>query len=517
MAYTTSPSTSTAAAVAWAFAAATCVKLLLVPTYRSTDFDVHRYWLALTHALPARQWYTDASSQWTLDYPPFFAYFSRLLSLPAPLVDATLVSVPVPDAPPFAHLLYLRLTVVFSDFLLLWSVLLLARDARRKQRPFLALALVLWSPALLAVDHVHFQYNGFLMGLLLLSLHFLEQGWDLTGGVVFACLLCSKHLFLVAAPMYFMYLFRHYCCGRGVVKGLGRLALMGSGVAVVFAAAFAPFVYYGQMQQLINRLFPFGRGLCHAYWAPNFWVFYIILDKILAFLLRRLGFNIAIPEASFTGGLVGDSSPFAVLPKVTPIATFLLVILAMAPCLIKAFSNPQPKHIIRWVSYACTCGFMFGWHVHEKASLHFTIPLALIAMDSLSDARHYFLLSIVSCYSLFPLLFENQEYLIKVMLLLTYVALMWVGFTSHFAANSDLEGKKVNRSGSTVKKNVIIGWIGLSYLLGIAVIELWSQVFHHHVFGDRLPFLPLIMVSFYCGLGMMYSWVWQLVHIVRHT
>jgi alpha-1,3-glucosyltransferase len=251
MAYTTSPSTSTstAAAVAWAFAAATCVKLLLVPTYRSTDFDVHRYWLALTHALPVRQWYTDTSSQWTLDYPPFFAYFSRLLSLPAPLVDATLVSIPVRDATPFAHLIYLRLTVAFSDLLLLGSVLLLARDAQRKQRPFLALALVVWSPALLAVDHVHFQYNGFLIGLLLLSLHFLEQGWDLIGGVVFACLLCSKHLFLVAAPVYFMYLFRHYCCGRGVVKGLGRLVLMGSGVAAVFAAAFVPFVYYGQVSE----------------------------------------------------------------------------------------------------------------------------------------------------------------------------------------------------------------------------------------------------------------------------
>lgn len=80
--------------------------------------------------------------------------------------------------------------------------------------------------------------------------------------------------------------------------------------------------------------------------------------------------------------------------QVTPITTFLLVILAMTPCLVKAFSNPQPRHIIRWVSYACTCGFMFGWHVHEKASLHFTLPLALIAMDSLDDARHYFLLSI---------------------------------------------------------------------------------------------------------------------------
>lgn len=243
--------TSPARAAAWAFAAATCVKLLLVPTYRSTDFDVHRYWLALTHALPAWRWYTDASSQWTLDYPPFFAYFSRLLALPAPLVDASLVSLPVPDAPPsFAYLLYLRLTVALSDLLLLLSsVLLLATDAltRRRRRPFLSLALVLWSPALLAVDHVHFQYNGFLMGLLLLSLHFLEQGRDLAGGVVFAALLCSKHLFLVAAPVYFVYLFRHYCCGRGVVRGLGRLVLMGAGVAAVFAAAFVPFLYYGQV------------------------------------------------------------------------------------------------------------------------------------------------------------------------------------------------------------------------------------------------------------------------------
>lgn len=72
-----------------------------------------------------------------------------------------------------------------------------------------------------------------------------------------------------------------------------------------------------QIQQVIRRMFPFGRGLCHAYWAPNFWVFYIILDKGLAFLLRKLGFNIQAPAASFTGGLVGDSSPFAILPQVT--------------------------------------------------------------------------------------------------------------------------------------------------------------------------------------------------------
>lgn len=71
-----------------------------------------------------------------------------------------------------------------------------------------------------------------------------------------------------------------------------------------------------QIQQVLGRMFPFGRGLCHAYWAPNFWVFYILLDKGLAFVLLKLGFIIQAPTASFTGGLVGDSSPFAVLPTV---------------------------------------------------------------------------------------------------------------------------------------------------------------------------------------------------------
>lgn len=80
--------------------------------------------------------------------------------------------------------------------------------------------------------------------------------------------------------------------------------------------------------------------------------------------------------------------------QVTPAITFLLVLLAMSPSIMKAFLKPQPKCIIRWVAYAYTCGFMFGWHVHEKASLHFTIPLGIIAMDSLEDARHYFVLSV---------------------------------------------------------------------------------------------------------------------------
>ena len=71
-----------------------------------------------------------------------------------------------------------------------------------------------------------------------------------------------------------------------------------------------------------------------------------------------------------------------------------MVLLALSPCLIKVWKDPRPGMITRWVAYAYMRGFLFGWHVYEKASLHFVIPLAIVAVQSLDDARHYFILSI---------------------------------------------------------------------------------------------------------------------------
>ena len=53
--------------------------------------------------------------------------------------------------------------------------------------------------------------------------------------------------------------------------------------------------------QVFKRLFPFARGLCHAYWAPNMWALYAAADKVLGSLLPRLGVPVRSLKASMTG------------------------------------------------------------------------------------------------------------------------------------------------------------------------------------------------------------------------
>ncbi|XP_021756442.1 probable dolichyl pyrophosphate Glc1Man9GlcNAc2 alpha-1,3-glucosyltransferase [Chenopodium quinoa] len=510
----------------WFSLISTSIKLLLLPSYHSTDFEVHRNWLAITNSHPLSQWYSDTTSPWTLDYPPFFAYFELFLSLFAAKIDPTIVNLHKGLNYKADSVVYFqRITVIVSDLVLHYAIYRITRKLDSTKRR-LIWVLVIWSPALFIVDHMHFQYNGFLLGLLLVSISALMEGRDLMGGFFFAVLLCFKHLFAVAAPVYFVYLLRHYCRG-GLIKGFGRFLMMGLAVVVVFAAAFGPFVYHDQMLQVIHRMFPFGRGLCHAFWAPNFWVFYIMADKLLAFFLRSMGFNVQRPTGSFTSGLVGDSSPFAVLPQITPLMTFMMVLLAISPCLFKAWKNPRPRKIARWIAYAYSCGFVFGWHVHEKAMLHFLIPLAINAVDSINDACHYLLISIVSCYSLFPLLFEAREYPIKVTLLLLHCILMWFGFSIFSevtTTNSKKDLQKKNDElrteenlGISEKGGFGIGWIYKSYLIGIVAVEIWGQFLHPYILGNKLPFLPLMLVSVYSALGIMYSWIWQLKWIILYS
>ena len=145
---------------------------------------------------------------------------------------------------------------------------------------------ILLSPALLIIDHIHFQYNGFLYGILILSLVFArKQSTMVLSGLLFASLLCFKHVYLYLAPAYFIYLLRAHCLSPKSIFRIrfGNCIILGCGVLAVFGVAFGPFWFWGQIDQLFSRLFPFSRGLCHAYWAPNIWSMYSFIDRVLIY------------------------------------------------------------------------------------------------------------------------------------------------------------------------------------------------------------------------------------------
>ncbi|KAF5364244.1 hypothetical protein D9756_000732 [Leucocoprinus leucothites] len=387
--------------------ASTALKLLLYPAYRSTDFEVHRNWLAITHSLPISKWYYDTTSEWTLDYPPFFAYFEKLLSVPAYFLDHNIVDLNNLNYDSWSVIAYQRTTVILTELVLGAALVKFTRSAIDPPTQRIISASIFLHPGFLIVDHIHFQYNGLLFGILLWSIFMARHGNKLASGVLFAILLNFKHIYMYLAPAYFIYLLRSFCMtpsGRPEIKNFVSLA---NAVIGVFLASFGPFILMGQIPQVLSRLFPFTRGLNHAYWAPNFWALVTALDRVLLQFAKRSGFDIPINDpgvASTSRGLVGDTV-FAVIPNVKPMHTFVITLIFQSVVLIKLWRNPTYKSFLTALTLCGYSSFLFGWHVHEKAVLLFLVPLSLLAAERHAYFRTFILCSVAGIFGLFPLIF----------------------------------------------------------------------------------------------------------------
>lgn len=339
--FLTSSSSLTPKSALLTFLLLSSVKWLLVPAYRSTDFDVHRNWLALTRHLPVSRWYFDdvnGTTVHTLDYPPLFALFEYALSNNVVtrkmtevgwLDDRCLELLPdstCNDPPPSDRCVrFHRGTVIFvGDAVLFVGAYLAARSTSTlgeegcgRASSYFTFATIVSNPGLIMLDHVHFQYNGMLLGVLLISIACMVRGagtslpslsssssqkhnnarstmqtndrrrWELLSAATYAGLLAMKHLYLTLAPLYFFYLLGRHCFvvvtaeeRKGGEKGTDdddddrtpvvrfswrRLLVLAGVCLLCFTGPFVPFLMQpdpvGQLRQILRRLFPFGRGV----------------------------------------------------------------------------------------------------------------------------------------------------------------------------------------------------------------------------------------------------------------
>ncbi|CAE6412719.1 unnamed protein product, partial [Rhizoctonia solani] len=495
----------------------TGLKILLFPAYRSTDFEVHRNWLAITQSLPISKWYYDTTSEWTLDYPPFFAYFEYILSWPARFVDPTIVNLNALQYSAWSVVAYQRTTVIVTELVLGAAVLRLCRPllSQTALSPILAASIFL-HPGLLIVDHIHFQYNGFLFGVMLWSIAMMREGRMVLSGMLFAALLNFKHIYMYIAPAYFIHLLRTHCTTPA------RFLSLAQTVILTFSASLLPFAPH--LLQLLSRLFPFKRGLCHAYWAPNIWALWAAADRALLLLARRglVPSQFLIIDsaglASSSRGLIGDTV-FAVLPNIKPIHTFIVTIVCQSAFLWRLWRTPTYRSFVCAVTLCGWASYAFGWHVHEKAILLVLLPMSLVAAESHAMFRTFVIASAAGCVSLFPLLFTPAETPIKLL------------YTSLWALGTFYPLQKRLYTFPTTLTAVLIDRLELLYLVGLPVLQLsvmllgaWptikgirntalpanatmSGVGVEPQVENEMEFLPLLLTSVYCAIGLGWAFL----------
>uniref|UniRef100_W5MFN4 Alpha-1,3-glucosyltransferase n=1 Tax=Lepisosteus oculatus TaxID=7918 RepID=W5MFN4_LEPOC len=403
------------------------LKGLLINTYHSTDFEVHRNWLAITHSLPLSLWYYEDTSEWTLDYPPLFAWFEFGLSHIAKFFDKEMLVVQNLNYASSATIIFQRLSVIFTDIVFIYAVKEWCQCVRGIKGPrdlwlkpgFVLAVLLLWNFGLIVVDRIRTINHDQLTTIHLLT--YLKKCSEHTV-IQFFCvqilrmkrIFNRKYIFLYIA--YFLFI-------DGSVKwrslSFARLAVLGTIVCSVFALSFGHFLKKGQLPQVLSRLFPFKRGLCHAYWAPNFWALYNVLDKTLSVLGTAL-FHLT-----------------ALLQKDT-------------------------------VCIVCT---VKGW---------FNVLFCFFRIMYIEISFSAFQLR--SCFAELP---------IKILLMLMFTLYSLTSLKVLFR-----------------REGCLLNSIEAAYLAGLVPLEIFCElVYPMTVWKQSLPFIPLLLTSVYCALGVTYSFI----------
>lgn len=440
------------------------------------DYEAQRHWMEVTIELPPRLWYRDVTGNnltyWGLDYPPLSGYAS--------FVAGSLLRRIEPEAVEFVSShghesqtsrAAMRASVVAADVFVFFPAVLacigasVGRDSEAGQA---VLPFLLSLPALLLIDHGHFQYNNVSLGLFVASVAAMGCDRHAAGAVLFCLSVYFKQMSLYYAPAVAVYLLsvmveRYRLGGAPAMLSFAmRIALSIVGITYVI---FLPWLPY-DMEHVMQRLFPFARGLFEDKVA-NFWCTLSLFVKLHRILETHTLVSLC---ACCT---VVACAPFCIALSRRP--NVRLLSLASAGCALSAF--------------------LFSYQVHEKQILILLVPLGLL-VDVLPKTA--FWASLVATLSLYPLLCREG-------LGIAYIALI----TLHVLIFYEIYTRLSLRGPSSPTTAIFVQILAL-------VATLIAFVLHAlHAFGPRVdskPDLYVVLMTSYTSAHLCALYIALVYH-----
>ncbi|KAL3786021.1 hypothetical protein HJC23_001418 [Cyclotella cryptica] len=468
------------------------------------DYEAQRHWMEVTLHLPISEWYHYDLEYWGLDYPPLTAYVSWIFGWAADRLGSLHDEMNVDDetcqwndefcmerleardggitrherrglrvlkdlvalhsSRGFEHpggKLYMRFTVLLMDLLVYISAVwvLVSRLAVVDQKGYQAdkqrtrlLVMALAQPALILIDHRHFQYNTVSLGLALWSFHFMTLHTNpfvktkgetssfigpIIGSFLFTLALNFKQMELYHAPAVFAFLlgrcFRNGAHDvppsirdRNAVSRcvMTKFCALGMTVILTFALLWFPFAIYPRsineyappkfqlegIVQVIKRLFPFQRGLFEGK-VSNLWCAlsikpfsirkripadmlpWMALGLTLLLILPPCWFLFCAGRSCRSGHNALDGGKLSTKTKMQPLQQHNL-------------AETRDLKVILWGTAATSLAFFLAsFQVHEKGILIPLAPLSLLAIEAPHFTAWF---SVVAAWSLWPLVMIDR-------------------------------------------------------------------------------------------------------------
>ncbi|KAK2629174.1 hypothetical protein QTJ16_002277 [Diplocarpon rosae] len=489
------------------------------------DYEAQRHWMEVTTQLPVSQWYFHDLEWWGLDYPPLTAYHSWLLGNLGGLINRSWFDLHASRGLEDPALkIFMRATVIFSEYLVYVPAAVVFVHRLTKLQGInswnasVALTAILMQPGTILIDHVHFQYNTVMLGLVLASMSSVLAGRYMWSCVFFVLALGFKQMALYYAPAMFAYLL-----GACIFPRINIPRFFG--IAVVTLLSFAILLF----PLVLGALFDAHRGIDarpelfgqsapspifseYSYMVNRHARYYPIVQQLAQMLHRVFPFARGLFEdkvANFWCALNVIIKLKQYRPEQLQQASLLLTLAAITPPCVIIFAKPKKELLPLAISTTAWAFFLFSFQVHEKSVLLPLMPMTLLlaGKHGLSKSIRAWVgfANLLGVWTMFPLLQRVELRIPYFVLSLLWAYLLGLPPTSLTVYRAD--GQATFAGFATTSVHIIF------YL----VMALWHVMEAFLLPPGGKPDLWVVLNVGVGAAGFSVCYLWCLLMLVRES